>query len=786
MQSGIFKDITLRTKVALAVSALFVLFVITASYFTLAYFERKFKESISIQQLAHVTSLANAIDDKLAIAQNALISVAESIPQGTFRDAGQAKRCLDLHTGIQSIFENNVFIISADGKLIAEKRSISGRQGIDLSYREWYRKTVASQKPSISNPYVSSHAPFHPCIMMTVPIFDASRHMTGMLAGSIDLLGKNFLADLSKVRIGSGGYVYITDNNRIMIMHPDRNRIMKPAGSPGANKLYDQAFKGFEGSGETVNTSGTHMLTSFKHLRMTSWILGVNYPISEAYASLFTARSYFVLTAVAVTAVMLFITWLIMKLLMAPLSAITHHLGHIQEKQGEERLISVNSSQEICVLATAFNSMIRTLDNQQETLHVQKNSIEHDRSLLQAIMDAIPDFMFYKDRNSIYRRCNESFASVFMGMPKDRIIGRSDHDFDTTAEKAGLYRQSDLEVVLHGKETRYEVMITLANGRHTLVETLKAPFRNTNGDVVGVIGVGRDITERRLAEDKLHEQTVQLEQEIAERQEAQEALATKQIQLEALNNSLSGLVEASVKEIRKKDNLLIQQSRQAAMGEMINNIAHQWRQPLNSIGLIVQNLMLSFRMGRLAEDEMRTETELMMETIQFMSHTIDDFRNFFRIDKEKQLFSVSKALNTTLNVVFPSRNNKMITLDVETHDTALAFGYPNEYSQVLLNILNNAKDILMERQIDDPCIRIRVSSEEGRSVVTVWDNGGGIADNILPRIFDPYFSTKMPDRGTGIGLYMSKTIIEQNMGGALSARNMNGGAEFTIEIPSSS
>ena len=191
-------------------------------------------------------------------------------------------------------------------------------------------------------------------------------------------------------------------------------------------------------------------------------------------------------------------------------------------------------------------------------------------------------------------------------------------------------------------------------------------------------------------------------------------------------------------------------------------------------------------MGRLAEDEIKTESDLAMDTLQFLSRTIDDFRNFFRKDKEKQPFWVGKALSTTLNFVFRNQNDKTITLDVETQDTAPAFGYPNEYSQVLLNILNNAKDVLVERQIVEPCVRIRVSCEEGRSVVKVWDNGGGIADDILPRIFDPYFSTKMADRGTGIGLYMSKTIIEQNMGGTLSACNINGGAEFTIEIPSSS
>jgi C4-dicarboxylate-specific signal transduction histidine kinase len=123
-------------------------------------------------------------------------------------------------------------------------------------------------------------------------------------------------------------------------------------------------------------------------------------------------------------------------------------------------------------------------------------------------------------------------------------------------------------------------------------------------------------------------------------------------------------------------------------------------------------------------------------------------------------------------------------MDVEVQHAVTAFGYPNEYSQVILNILNNAKDVIMERMVTAPRIRIRAFVEEGRSVVTIGDNGGGIGEDILPKIFDPYFSTKEVGKGTGIGLYMSKVIIEQNMEGALTVRNIDGGAEFRIELAS--
>ncbi len=172
-----------------------------------------------------------------------------------------------------------------------------------------------------------------------------------------------------------------------------------------------------------------------------------------------------------------------------------------------------------------------------------------------------------------------------------------------------------------------------------------------------------------------------------------------------------------------------------------------------------------------------------MEIIQYMSRTIDDFRNFFRQDKNKKTFSLKTAVTGAIEFMAPSLTQSGIgvELQVETDDIE-AYGYANEYSQVLLNILNNTKDMVKEREPDDPRISIRIFREAGSSVVTLRDNCGGIEVSALPRIFDPYFTTRKKSPGTGIGLYMSKTIIEQNMGGSLTACNVNGGAEFQIKL----
>jgi PAS domain S-box-containing protein len=236
------------------------------------------------------------------------------------------------------------------------------------------------------------------------------------------------------------------------------------------------------------------------------------------------------------------------------------------------------------------------------------------------------------------------------------------------------------------------------------------------------------------------------------------------------------------KEKAKLEDQLLYQNRLAAMGDMINNIAHQWRQPLNVLGLILQNLQLSFESGEVTKHVLDSEINEAMQVVQNMSSTINDFSNFFRQDTQKHEFLVAKAVTQALEFISASLQKSHIEIELLLDENITIFSFKNEYMQALLNIVANAKDVLLERQIEEPRITIRAFSENNLSVVTVHDNGGGIVDSILPRIFEPYFTTKGPGYGTGIGLYMSKVIFEKNMGGRLTVSNIQGGAEFRVEV----
>lgn len=379
---------------------------------------------------------------------------------------------------------------------------------------------------------------------------------------------------------------------------------------------------------------------------------------------------------------------------------------------------------------------------------------------LQAVLDAASEFSIIATDVDGYVTLFSRGAERMFGYSADEMIGHKNtlalHLAEEVNERSmQLCRELNRPVSgfdvfieharLHGKDAQDWTFVH-KDGSRFPARLVVTPLHDQAGNLYGYLGVGINISEQRAIEDRLRER-----------------------------------VAVGISELRQKDELLQSQSRLAAMGEMLTNIAHQWRQPLNNIALLLQTLQFSHERNEMTSDELQQTVTNTLAICRYMSNTINDFRNFFRQEHEVSEFCVNEAVERAVALIKVSLDTHSIKVTIETDRQVTTSGFPNGYAQALLNIINNARDALLELKPETPQIRIGIRAVADKAHVTIRDNAGGIPAAILPNIFDPYFTTKDKSQGTGIGLYMAKTIVEKNMKGSLTVANVEDGAEFRIE-----
>ena len=490
---------SLKTRMTLVVSLLVTVLLSVMSILSLSYFERQYKEIISRYQYSLVSEMADSIDDKLRGATRVLTSLSSTITPAIISDPAAFRKFISDRPDTGLLFDNGLFLLTPEGRMIGGPGAEPDLEGKDYSFREYFKKTVATRKPQVSEPFYSTQKSGNPIIIFTAPVFDRKGNLAAILCGSLDLMKENFLGRLAGIRLGERGYLYLFNSTRTMIVHHDRERILKrEIPQPGVNRLFDSAIKGFEGTGETVTSKGLQALSSFKRLKTTDWILASNIPRNEAYAPIYQAKYYLLAALLIVLFFSVLVVHFSMRQLTAPLVTFTGRVREMTGEEGATEPIAVGDSvsSEIGTLAQAFNMMLVEMEKRKQA---ERGQLE----FLNTLLDTIPNPVFFKDRDGKYIGCNRSFEEM-LGIPRTELVGKTVHDV-APKDLADKHSEAD-ENLLSQKGSRvYESQLKLADGvMHDLL-FYKAVFPGLDGAPGGVIGTIVDITERRRAEFELAE-----------------------------------------------------------------------------------------------------------------------------------------------------------------------------------------------------------------------------------------------------------------------------------------
>jgi PAS domain S-box-containing protein len=728
------KPLSMKARMAVAVSLLFVVFAATIAYFSTTYFEEKFKQSIADQQYVLAGAIANGIDDKLEMAQQGLLAASLKVPPGIVTDREEAQLFLDNRATLHSLFDSTLFFLNKDGALIAESPFLPDRRGLDLAYQEYYGKTVATGKPIISSPYNYGESNSQPEVMLTAPVFDSSGKLACILCGGLQLMGANLLSEVPRTRIGATGYIYLVTSDRTIIAHPDKTRIMKKVPPVTKNMLLGKALAGFDGSGETINEQAMPVLASFKHLRTTNWIVALNYPISEAYAPLYKTRQYLLIGMSAGTLAMLLITWLVMRRLTLPLTTVTRQVEAMGEGTAALRLLNCGSSDEIGTLTAAFNRLIERLHNQQETLRENEKKYR-------IVADNTYDWEFWLSPEQRF---------LYSSPSCERITGIDAAEFLASPDLLGsIIHPDDREKYLdhrkqvgknHGLHTLEFRIVRADDGEVRWISHLCHPVYDDEGTYLGTRGSNRDITERK----RIEEQVVTLNRHLADHA----------LELESANRELEAFSYT---------------------------VSHDLRAPLTHISLCCQ-VMTTLYCENLDEQCKNYLLEI-YHAVARMNQLISSLLDFACISRGElnretvHLTEMAAAIAADLQ---SDKTNRQVTFTIA--EEIWGHGDANLLRVVLANLLGNAWKYTGKKE--RAVIEFGATEYEGRRAFFVRDNGAGFDMEQADKLFVAFqrlHSGKEFD-GHGIGLATVQRIINRHGGRIWAEGEVGKGATFFFTL----
>jgi PAS domain S-box-containing protein len=487
---------SIKSKMTFSVFLLALVIAFITATLALLYFEKRIKAELSLRQTEIVSLAANGLDDRIAFAQKALLAGRVGVTTEVIATPDSARRFLAGRIAMRSIFDNGIYILTRQGRVIAVSPEGVILPNPDSLLGELCAQTVSTAKPVVSDGFIFKQTPGHAAIIFTVPIADGEGHINAILAGSLNLLGDNIIS--GSVRAGSdkSGYLYVIDSNRRIIIHPDGKRVMAKGTVPDMDKLLDRRGKGPGGEGIIRESSGAQFFTTYKRISAANWIMVANYPLAEAYAPIRAARQFYLFGSIALLLLVALLAWMVSSRLTSPIMALTEQIKKIADRKVTHKPIPVTSDDEVGTLTMAFNDLLADL--------AQQKGFYED--LVKC--SAIPTFVIDKNHKVLVWNlaCEELTGIRALDIQgtdgqMDAFYGKrmktlADIAIDENFEELAVRYEIISESLLIPNGWHAEGWIKNLNGRdrYLLIET--TPIHNNKRELVAAIECLQDITER--------------------------------------------------------------------------------------------------------------------------------------------------------------------------------------------------------------------------------------------------------------------------------------------------
>jgi PAS domain S-box-containing protein len=718
----------LKTKFTLIVSIFVVTILLLTALFAFSHYKKTIAEMIAQQQFLMISALADEIDSKLLTAQQDLVDVGKSVPPDIMQNPGKAQAFLDSQPLLHRMFDNDTGFFTPAGKTFVESPYAPGRRGLDFSFREYIINTLKTKKPYISDPFMSSKPHKHPVIMLTVPLFDSKGKITGILAGSIDLMRDNFLGRISTLKVGKTGnfYMYATDGT--MIMHPDRKRILVKQ-DRGLNRLFDMARDGFEGTGETATSYGMKAVTSFKRLKTKDWILAANYPQAEAYLPIQKVKGYFLIATIITVLVVFFVVSFVIKYLTNPLELFTRHIEELPQKTGDDRLLNIKTKDEIGTLSLAFNKMEVERKKAEEAL---RESEEQYRSLVNTLNIGIFRTAAVGGR---FIQANPALANI--------------HGYDSVEE---LLKVKVTDLWANPEDRKNYIDELRGNG---YIRNKEFAFLKKDGTPIL-------------------------------------CLMTASAQYDENRNFkwIHGTVE-DISEHKKLEEQLRQVQKMSAIGVLAGGVAHNFNNILTAIigfGTMAKKRIKDDEITKEFIDEILLSAKRAAE----LTHGLLAFsRKDILLPKQVDLNDIVRKIHKMIGKII-GEDIELKTILVNGNLTVLVDESQMEQVllNLVTNARDAMPDggyLVIQTEeinIDEDYAEAHFFESLGEyAVLTVSDTGIGMDYKIRENIFEPFFTTKEVGKGTGLGLSMIYGIIKQHNGNINVYSEVGKGTTFRVYLP---